>query len=200
MTVFQIYSISALQFDDGTVDYASPFTPVNQQRSGVPFLVAYPLAIQPEKYHQVNIINNGWIGKLIENGETNITEDDVKDFFSITSDRNSVFGVNANGKTTYYQIDYIEIPLSLDEPNIKAYRLEVAPDNFIPVNMKSHSWLKKAIDNEFKWMPVDGASAVALKQLSGNSNFNFQVTFDDNHKEFYNIRYTGPELNTFGGQ
>lgn len=199
LTTFQIYSISAILSDDGTIDYASPFTPVNKQRAGIPFLVAYPLAITPDKYHQIDV-SNIWLGRVIEKGETNITEDEVKDFFTITSDHNSIFGITVDSKTKYYQIDYVEIPLSLDGPNIKAYRLEVAPDNYIPIDMKNHSWLKNVVDNEFKWMKTDGPSATALKQLSGNRNFNFQITFDDGHKEFYNIRYVGPELNTFGGQ
>lgn len=182
-----------------THDDYSGSTPVGKQHSGIPFLVAYPLAIQPAQYHKLSIGDNGWIGKLVEKGEISINENEIKDFFSIISDNNSYFGVTIGGTTKFYQIDYVEAPISLDKPNVKAYRLEVVPDNYIPVNLQSHSWFKKAADNEFRWMQIDTASAIALKQLSNNKNFNFQVTYEDGHKEFYNIRYAGPELDTLGG-
>jgi hypothetical protein len=180
-----------------TIDeIASKYSPVDQPRTGVPFLMAYPLAVQPDRYHHLNLSDSNWIGRLVEKGETNITENEVKDFFAIMSDNNSIFGVTVGDTIKYYQIDYVEIPLSLSEPYIKAYRLETSPIKSISVDMHSNSWLKKAIDNEFRWIQSDVPSAMALKQLSNNENFNFEITLDDGSKEFYNIRYSGPELST----
>ncbi|MFY9300208.1 MAG: hypothetical protein WAO91_03350 [Candidatus Nitrosotenuis sp.] len=175
-------------------------TPVNLPRSGVPSLVAYPLSIEPSNYHTIDLTDNAMIAKVIKKGEIVISEQEVKEYFTITADDNYLFGIKMpDGVTKYYSIEYREIPISLDVPTIKAYRLDTEPDTFIPVNSRSHSWLKNAVDNEFRWQAIDVPSAVALRQITNNENFNLKVTFDDSHSEFYNIRYFGPALETIGG-
>lgn len=176
----------------------NPPLPVDAPRTGVPFLIAYPLAMKPTNYHEIDVNTNSWISRAIKNGETVISEQEIKDFFSIAEDRNYFFGVKSNDVTKYYEIEYREVPISMELHNIKAYRLEVVPDTFIPVDMSNNSWLKKAIENEFRWIQIDNPSATALTQLSKNENFNFKTVLENGHNGYYNIRYAGPGLNLLG--
>lgn len=173
--------------------------PVNLPRTGVTFLVAYPLAIQPANAHEVSVNDYAWLARTISKGETNVSEQELNEYFNMTGDFNYFFRViSLDGTAKYYSVEYEEIPISLEAHNIKAYRLEVTPDTYIPVSLQSHSWLKAAVDNEFRWIIIDGQSAMALKQLTNNEHFNFRVVYEDGHSEFYNIRYAGPGLDTVG--
>ncbi|MGI0057694.1 MAG: hypothetical protein ACREAK_10040 [Nitrosarchaeum sp.] len=69
---------------------------------------------------------------------------------------------------------------------------------FLPVEITNKSWLSKSVENEFRWIQIDDPSALALRQLSNNENFNFKIALEDGKTEYYNIRYAGPGLNLLG--
>jgi hypothetical protein len=176
-----------------------PPIPTNVPRVGVPMLVAYPLAMLPDRHAEVNESDYPWIARTIQYGETTIAEQEMKEYYDLYSiAKTPYFAVkSSDGSTKHYSIEFYEPPIILEQYNVKAYKLDVAPDKFITVRLEEQPWLEQLVEDSHTWRPVDNMAAKVLKQLSDvGQTFNFKVIHDDGQEEYYNLRYAGPALST----
>lgn len=178
------------------VESTSVSPPTETTRTGIPFLVSYPMVKAPESYHQVNIDDYEWISRTIKKGEAPANEDEIREFFKIISDDVYNFEVKFNnGDVHYYSIEFNEVPLSSDVHYVKAYRLfDDVPEQFETVNVEHDPWLKQAIEKPFRWIKIDESSAKKLNELTADGNFDFRIAGELEQGEYFNIRYTGPGM------
>jgi len=189
-------AIGAMQTVD--IEPDDVISPIDLPRTGTPFLVAYPIAIHPANYHEINVNGNSWISKVTKYGEISVSEQELKDYFAFIQDKNHAFGVNVNGTTKFYEIEFREVPLSPDLFYVKAYKLPPLASDFKQIDTKNQPWLQRIADNEYRWIEIDESSALSLKQLTSDDDFNFRIVKVDGSSDIYNLRYFGKALNNLG--
>lgn len=171
-------------------------SPVDAVRTGVTFLVAYPLAIQPDRYHEVSVDDYSWLSSVVKRGEVKVTEKDITEFFSVVEDGNDFFAVDIDGEKKFFEIEFREPSISPNLSYIKLYKLGDVPTTSKDVGLENRTWLENAVDNEFRWIQVDDQSALEMKQLMADKESHFRILMSDGTDSYYDVRYTGPQFDT----
>ncbi|WP_415281389.1 hypothetical protein [Candidatus Nitrososphaera sp. FF02] len=198
-------NIGAASQSGGTehVVEGGPFanSPLDTPKTGVPMLVAYKLAIVPDKYLEFDTKSYPWIERTVVKGETAITDQELKEYLDFTAEGIPFFKVmtTAGKEAGYYHIEYREVPMSLEDSNAKAYKLDIEPEKYVTVRLEDHPWLKQLMEDSHRWIPIDQESAASFRELSSEGEVSdFKVVYEDGHSEFYSIRYEGKPLSAVG--
>lgn len=175
--------------------------PLSAPRTGIPMLVAYPLAMLPDSHVVVDEASYPWISRTIKLGETPVTEVELKEYFDLyATSKSHYFSVkSSDGSAANYSIEFYEPQVIPELHNAKAYMLDVPPEKFVAVELKSEPWLETLVQDSHSWLLIEENSALSLRQYSDNAEtFNFKVIYEDGSAEYYNIRYVGPALSSLG--
>lgn len=178
--------------------------PTQINTSGISNLVAFELPstyIDPQYYYLIKEGEYNFIDRVIKNGITLITDDELKTYYDKFSDPSKAytFGISTSTGIKYYVIHYFETPLSLENHNITVTIPDVDEqlvEQFKQLPVEVKEYIKEAIADPYQWHVVDEDKARAIVSLLRKDGISFRTTIDNyigkGEEGIIRILYLGP--------